>query len=174
MFANSATSPAHRLGASRYTCSYTREGNPLLAHNAATQYSCTQADDLKKRLLAHSGEKPFVHTTFWLLTVYNTSKPQDAQCTSIRSGERHFRCEQCNYSSNRAGHLKNHKPTHTGGKFFACKQCNYTCSHSNSLMRHMLSHTGEKPFACKQCNYSCKQSKELKKHMRKHTTKGMA
>ena len=35
-FANSATSPAHRLGASRYTCSYTREGNPLLAHNAAT------------------------------------------------------------------------------------------------------------------------------------------
>ena len=67
LFANSATSPAHGLGASRYTCSYTREGNPMLAHNAATQ--CTQADDLKKRLLAHSGEKPFVHTTFWLLTV---------------------------------------------------------------------------------------------------------
>ena len=36
LFANSATSPAHRLGASRYTCSYTREGNPVLAHNAAT------------------------------------------------------------------------------------------------------------------------------------------
>ena len=36
LFANSATSPAHQLGASRYTCSYTREGNPVLAHNAAT------------------------------------------------------------------------------------------------------------------------------------------
>ena len=36
LFANSATSPAHRLGASRYTCSYTREGNPLLALDAAT------------------------------------------------------------------------------------------------------------------------------------------
>ena len=94
-------------------------------------------------LAAHSVTTP----TQW----HNTSKPQDAQCTSIRSGERHFRCEQCNYSSNRAGHLKNHKPTHTGEKFFACKQCNYTCSHSNSLMRHMLSHTGEKPFAWKHC-----------------------
>ena len=38
---------------------------------ACTQcsYSCTQADDLKKHLLAHSGEKPFVHTTFWLKTL---------------------------------------------------------------------------------------------------------
>ena len=61
-------------------------------------------------LAAHSVTTP----TQW----HNTSKPQEAQCTSIRSGERHFRCEQCNYSSHRAGHLKNHKPTHTGEKFF--------------------------------------------------------
>ena len=66
---------------------------------------------------------------------------------SRKAGEKHFRCEQCNYSRNRAGHLKNHKPTQTGEKFFACKQCNYTCSHSNTLKRHMLSHTGEKHFA---------------------------
>ena len=87
------------------------------------------------------------------------------------SGEKLFRCEQCNYSCTQAGDLKRHKLKHTGENPFACKQCSYSCSRSNGLKLHMLSHTGEKPFACKQCNFSCKLSNRLKKHIRKHNVK---
>ena len=85
------------------------------------------------------------------------------------SVEKRFKCDQCNYSGNQAGHLKNHMLQHSGEKPFACNQCNFSCRDSSNLKRHMLLHTNEKPFACKKCDYSCKQSVHLRSHMKKHT-----
>ena len=90
------------------------------------------------------------------------------------SGEKPFRCDQCNYSCNHVQNLKSHILTHTGAKPFACNQCNYSSIQSSHMKVHMLSHTGENPFVCKQCNYSCKRSRDLKNHMRKHSAKTKA
>ena len=80
LFANSATSPAHRLGASRYTCSYTREGNPLLAHNAATH----------------------VHK---LMTSKNTCSPIQERSLLFTQP---FGCSQCNNTHTTPQNLKMH------------------------------------------------------------------
>ena len=35
--------------------------------------------------------------------------------------------------------------THTGEKPFKCGQCNYSCTSSGDLKSHMTTYTGEKP-----------------------------
>ena len=80
LFANSATSPAHQLGASRYTCSYTREGNPMLAHNAASH----------------------VHK---LMTSKNTCSPIQERSLLFTQP---FGCSQCNNTHTTPQNLKMH------------------------------------------------------------------
>ena len=69
------------------------------------------------------------------------------------SGEKLLRCEQCDYSSAQAKHLKWHTFTHTGEKLihsgekpFVCTQCNYSSAEASKLKIHMQTHSGEKPF----------------------------
>ena len=87
----------------------------------------------------------------------------------IHSGEKPFRCEQCNYSSAQAKSLKEHMLTHSGEKPFACIECNNTFTKARNLKQHMLLHSGEDPFRCKQCNYSFTHAQHLKEHMFRHT-----
>ena len=87
---------------------------------------------------------------------------------STHSGERHFSCDQCNYSCIQANDIKKHILQHSGENPFACNQCSFSCRRTSRLKYHMLSHAGEKPFACKKCKNSCRQSHDLKTHMKTH------
>ena len=51
-----------------------------------------------------------------------------------------------------------------GDKHFSCDQCNYSCTTIEYLKKHKMSHTGEKPFACDQCNRSFKLKPGLERH----------
>ena len=80
-------------------------------------------------------------------------------------------CNQCNYSTDNASHLKRHQLIHSGEKPFACSQCRYSCTVASSLKTHILIHSGENPFKCKQCDYSCKTVSHLKLHILTHSGK---
>ena len=53
-------------------------------------------------------------------------------------------CNQCDYASSRADHLKQHFKTHSGEKPNKCSQCDYASSQAGILRRHLKTHAGEK------------------------------
>ena len=54
------------------------------------------------------------------------------------------KCNQCDYASSHAGHLKVHLKTHIGEKSNKCNQCDYASSHAGHLRTHLKLHSGEK------------------------------
>ena len=51
------------------------------------------------------------------------------------SGEKLKKCNQCNYASSQAGHLRAHLKTHSGEKSNKCNQCDCASSHDFDLPR---------------------------------------
>ena len=78
------------------------------------------------------------------------------------------KCNQCDYASSRAGDLKKHLITHSGGKSNKCSQCDFACSDPSSLRRqcdyasfhasdlrlHLKTHSGMKTNKCHQCDFA--------------------
>ena len=62
----------------------------------------------------------------------------------------------------------------TGDKPFKCNECEYRTGDHNSLRRHNMRHTGEKPYKCSMCSYSSIQSAAFKRHVKsKHSESQM-
>ena len=53
------------------------------------------------------------------------------------------KCNQCNYTSAQACHLRHHLKTHSGEKPNKCNQCDYASSQKSALRRHLLTHSGK-------------------------------
>ena len=52
------------------------------------------------------------------------------------------KCNQCDYASSRASHLKEHLNTHSGEKPNKCNQCDFASAHASALRTHMKTHSG--------------------------------
>merc|ERR1712218_523936 len=61
------------------------------------------------------------------------------------------KCNQCDYASSRAGHLRTHLKTHSGENSNKCNQCDYASSSAGNLRAHLKRHRGEKSNKCNQC-----------------------
>ena len=65
----------------------------------------------------------------------------------MHGGEKPNKCNQCDYASSRADHLRTHLKTHK------CNRCNFASSRADMLRRHVKLHNGEKSNKCNKCDF---------------------
>ena len=59
--------------------------------------------------------------------------------------------------------------THSGDKLYKCNECDYASSQSGTLMRHLKTHSGEKSKKCNQCDYASSRADVLRTHLKTHS-----
>ena len=79
------------------------------------------------------------------------------------------KCNQCDYASSQAGHLRRHLKTHNGEKTNKCNRCYFASSYASALKTHLKTHSGEKSNKCKQCDFASSQSGNLRTHLKTHS-----
>ena len=87
----------------------------------------------------------------------------------LHTGERPYKCIQCEFSFTRSYLLKIHMRKHTGQKPVQCGQCDFSCSTNAILYVHMRKHTGQKSFKCNRCQFASSFKRDLKRHIMTHT-----
>ncbi|XP_061609591.1 zinc finger protein 3 homolog [Phyllopteryx taeniolatus] len=88
---------------------------------------------------------------------------------AYRTGNKHWKCSQCDKTFGVRINLKRHMVIHTGEKPFACSVCGKRFTQKAHLTSHFRIHTGEKPFACSFCGKRFARSECLITHTRTHT-----
>jgi len=93
-------------------------------------------------------------------------------CFILPTGEKPFKCLQCNKKFVSMGVLRQHLRTHTGVKEYVCTVCKASFTTNGSLTRHMRVHMTFKPFRCPVCLEAFRTASICKKHMQEHTNEG--
>ena len=75
-----------------------------------------------------------------------------------------YHCRICDYASKQWWSLEKHIRIHTGEKPFKCDQCQKRFSDASQLVRHKRCHTNERPYSCTICDQKFIQSNALKFH----------
>ena len=60
------------------------------------------------------------------------------------------------------------KKTNHAIKSKQCNQCDYTSSHAEHLRKHFKTHSGEKINKCNQCDFASSQAGHLTRHLKTH------
>ncbi|XP_054719301.1 gastrula zinc finger protein XlCGF49.1-like [Uloborus diversus] len=83
--------------------------------------------------------------------------------------DRRHRCPHCEYSTDRASHMRRHLAAHDGVKSHKCPECGRAFTQKQDLARHVRTHTGERPFRCGACGKGFTQKGNFLRHERIHS-----
>ena len=98
-----------------------------------------------------------------------SKKSRSIMDMNMHSGEKPFKCKQCNNTFSDAGSLTNHMRSHSNEKPFKCNHWNYASSNVGHLKSHSMRHSNVKPFKCYQCEYSFTDAGDLRNHILTHS-----
>lgn len=80
------------------------------------------------------------------------------------TGEKPFKCDQCDFACIQSFDLVKHKFTHSGDKPYKCDMCPKQFTRPARLRDHIRTHTGEKPYICDVCGKGFAIQTGLKSH----------
>ncbi|XP_053571501.1 uncharacterized protein LOC128661250 [Bombina bombina] len=98
-----------------------------------------------------------------------TDIKKDLKTKKNHTGEKPFKCTECEKSFASKSYLLNHQNIHRGERPFICKECGKTFTYMKGLLLHQRIHTGEKPFMCTECGKCFTHNSNLMYHKRTHT-----
>ena len=67
--------------------------------------------------------------------------------------------------------FRRHLKTHSGEKSYKCNQCDFASIEAHNLRNHLKAHSGEKSNKCNQCEFASSQAGNLKTHLKTHSEK---
>lgn len=88
----------------------------------------------------------------------------------MHTGERVFKCDECQKSFKLLSHLKMHiYRFHTMERPYPCDSCGKRYASVTDLRCHLLIHSSERPHVCSFCSKGFFSAKDLRKHLQIHT-----
>lgn len=87
--------------------------------------------------------------------------------TSLRAGERPFKCESCNYLAANQHEVTRHaRQVHNGPKPLSCPYCDYKTADRSNFKKHVELHLNPRQFLCPLCKYAASKKCNLQYHIK--------